>query len=198
MFKKSDILPLSLAFVSTVLIVTMGFSWLLKHNIAGLGKSNLGNSRIPQISGAEAKLVPSESRETNNTQANFVVPVIVPQGTSVAINGSGKFAQINQALRRSFHQEYPGTMITTEADGSDVALDLLYSGDIDILALDRSLKPTEEAAGLVAIPLNKFGVENNETNSTMYYVYKDPLNPDIEAFLGYALSVKGQQAISDR
>ena len=145
-------------------------------------------------------------RSTNSSAAissdrrKFTLPVIVPQGTSVVINGSSELNQINQALRRSFHQQYPGTIISTNADGNDISLDLLYARNIDLLALDRPLNDSEKAAGLQAIPLDRV-MPDKEAGldlSDMYYVYLEPLSPDTEAFLGYALSVKGKQAILNR
>lgn len=201
MFKKSDVLPLILALVSTALIVGTGFAWLAKNHVAGFGKGE-SNQRdgILKTSDAQANtgLVPVASAKTNKTKNirnNFVVPVIVPQGTSVIINGSDKLEQINISLRRGFHQEYPGTVITTAADGIAVGLDLLDSGNIDLLALDRPLNSAEQAAGLTAIQINNSAVKDNQDSASLYYVYRNPINPDVEAFLGYALSDKGKEVI---
>ena len=136
------------------------------------------------------------AKAVSNPQKKFALPVIVPEGTSVAINGSAKFNKINQALRKSFHQQYPGTVITTNDDGNTVGLDLLYSRDIDLVALDRPLNQAEKAAGLTEIAIFSLKPESNDPKSQMYYVYQEPLSPDAEAFLGYVFSKKGQQAIS--
>jgi ABC-type phosphate transport system substrate-binding protein len=201
MFKKSDILPLILALVSTALIVGTGFAWLAKNQIAGFKEEEFkqGN-RILKTSDAQANtvanpLAPIKTNESKNTKNNFVVPVIVPQGTSVTINGSNKLEQINISLRKGFHEEYPGTVITTAADGIAVGLDLLRSRDIDLLALDRPLNQAEQEAGLVAIQINNSSIDEHQANAPLYYVYRNPINPDIEAFLGYALSEKGKEAI---
>lgn len=200
MFKKSDILPLILAFFSTILIVTLGFAWLANKEIAGFGKIDLRQTRIARATDANTKSVTNLSVAKNSDRRKFTLPVIVPQGTSVIINGSSKLNQINQALRRSFHQQYPGTIISTNADGNDISLDLLYARDIDLLALDRPLNDSEKAAGLQAVPLDRVmpDKEAGLNLSNMYYVYLEPLSPDAEAFLGYALSVKGRQAILNR
>ncbi|MEL6579565.1 MAG: substrate-binding domain-containing protein [Cyanobacteria bacterium J06621_12] len=195
MFKKSDVLPLILAFISTVLIVIMGFGWLAKSNIAGFAQGNQRQKKGSQTSVSNAQANPApKSSAANNPQAKFILPAIVPQGTSVAINGSSKLNQINQALRKSFHQQYPGTVITTDADGSAIGLDLLYAGDVDIVALARPLSEAEQKAGLIAIPIGDSEFKDNG-ESQMYYVYREPISPDIEAFLGYALSARGRQAM---
>ena len=200
MFKKSNILPLILAFFSTILIVTLGIAWLANKEIAGFGKIDLRQTKIARATNANKKSVTDSSVAISSDRRKFTLPVIVPQGTYVIINGSSKLNQINQALRRSFHQEYPGTIISTNADGNDISLDLLYARDIDLLALDRPLNDSEKAAGLQAIPLDRV-MPDKEAGldlSDMYYVYLEPLSPDTEAFLGYALSVKGKQAILNR
>lgn len=201
MFKKSDVLPLILALVSTALIVGTGFAWLAKNHVAGFGKGKF-NQRDGMLKTSDAQannglvsVAAAKANKIKNIRNNFVVPVIVPQGTSVIINGSDKLEQINISLRRGFHEEYPGTVITTAADGIAVGLDLLDSGDIDLLALDRPLNPAEQAAGLTAIQINNSGVKDNQDNASLYYVYRNPINPDVEAFLGYALSDKGKEAI---
>jgi phosphate transport system substrate-binding protein len=193
MLKKDDTLPLILAFVSTALIVATGFSWLTKNNIAGFGQNSQNSSLKTTNIRENPSSPPSPSAVT---PANFVLPKIVPQGTSVTINGSSKLARINTALRKGFHQQYPGTVIITDADGSDVGLNLLYSGDIDLLALDRPLNQAEQAAGLMAIQINSLKVQHNQNEPALYYVYRKPLDQDIELFLGYAFSESGKNAIS--
>jgi ABC-type phosphate transport system substrate-binding protein len=190
-----------LALVSTALIVGTGFAWLAKNHVAGFGKGKF-NQRDGMLKTSDAQannglvsVAAAKANKIKNIRNNFVVPVIVPQGTSVIINGSDKLEQINISLRRGFHEEYPGTVITTAADGIAVGLDLLDSGDIDLLALDRPLNPAEQAAGLTAIQINNSGVKDNQDNASLYYVYRNPINPDVEAFLGYALSDKGKEAI---
>ena len=186
MFKRSDILPLILAFVSTVLIVTFGFTWLAQSSITGFGKNDLRRK-----SNVEPDANPSSGARVNG---KFMLPVLVPQGTSVAIDGSAKLQKINQILRRSFHQQYPGTIIVTDADGTEAALARLYSGDIDLVALDRTLNNSEKAAGLKAIPIRVLDRPSPTKIAEMYYVYKEPISPDTEAFLGFALSGGAQNA----
>jgi len=205
MFKKSDILPSILALITTVLIVTLGFSWLAKNKLAGFGlltkdsasqsgSNSLSNVNATAVTGVGANSKTDLNNINNDARARFSLPVIVPQGTSVAINGSPKLNLINRTLRKSFHQRYPGTVITTDGDGSTISLDLLSAREIDLAALDRPLSQAEKAAGLIAIEIYNPDTQRG-TNSTMYYVYKEPLSPDAEAFLGYVFSKKGQQEL---
>jgi hypothetical protein len=54
----------------------------------------------------------------------------------------------------------------------------------------------EQAAGLTAIQIDQLKVKHNQTDSALYYVYQQPLDPDTEAFLGYAFSESGKKAIN--
>lgn len=211
MFNKSDTLPLILAFVTTVVIVTLGFSWLAKSNkidgfslaakdsdgLAQKNSSELQDARVAVQPAVKSNLAVSRSVERSiaSNGSQFIVPVIVPQGTSVAINGSEKLGRVNQTLRRGFHQKYPGTVITTDRDGSIVSLDLLYERKIDLAALDRPLSQAEKAAGLTAIAIRQNQPQSDDFQ--MYYVYQEPLNPDTEIFLGYVLSEEGQQSLEE-
>ncbi|MGF1587766.1 MAG: substrate-binding domain-containing protein [Pleurocapsa sp.] len=199
MIKKSDILPLILALISTMLIVGLGFLWLTKIDITKFGnEKELVEDKTLKTSESKVK-VSSQSAASTDAERNFVMPAIVPQGTAVTINGSTKMARINQALRRGFHRQFPGTAITTNADGSKAGMDLLTSGMIDLAAIERPLNQVETAAGLAAVKIDNLTL-NGDSNrgQELYYVYREPVEEDVEAFLGYVLSPIGQQAIIDR
>lgn len=189
--KRSDLLPLTLAFITTVLIVGLGFFWINKINATKFAKVNVSSedSELENLNtNADIEPITSETA--------FVMPAIVPQGTSVTINGSITMDSINQALKRNFHRQFPGTVITTEADGSNTGIDLLTSGNADLAAIERTLNKAEKAAGLVAVKIDNV-TSDNRVDRELYYVYREPLNPEVEAFLGYVLSPLGQQIIVD-
>ncbi|MBE9046669.1 substrate-binding domain-containing protein [Pleurocapsales cyanobacterium LEGE 10410] len=104
--------------------------------------------------------------------------------------------RINQKLKRSFHQQFPGTGVIVNADGTQTAMTLLRSGDIDLAAIDRPLNAEEKADNLAAIAINSSNSER-QGSTALYYVYREPANIDVEVFLGYMLSPEGQ-AIIDR
>lgn len=198
MLKKSDILPLILAFISTAFIVGAGFLWFTKSNTAKLNAEN--EVQVSNLNNSDSKthVNSSSSAETSTDyQKVFVMPAIVPEGTAVIINGSSKMNQINQALRKGFLQEFPRTAITTYTDGNQLGIDLLISGDIDIAAIDRPLSESEKAAGLEAMMINR-SIEGKDShlNPKLYYAYQQPVKTDVEAFLGYALSPQGQRTIN--
>jgi phosphate transport system substrate-binding protein len=80
---------------------------------------------------------------------SFTVPVSVPPGTIIKINGATSMVTINQNLKNSFEKKYSGTKIDTKAEGSDKGILDLLMGNIDLAALSRPLTAQEKAQGLV-------------------------------------------------
>ena len=196
MLKKSDILPLILATISTALIMSLGFLVMKKFNLAGLGqKTQTGDNSVLDSLNVETN--PGSSSLPNDSSKIFVMPAIVPQGTAVIINGSSKANRINYALGRGFHRQFPGTAIITNADGNKSGIELLISGAIDLATLDRPLNEAEKASGLAALKIiNSIEVNNNSQTLELYYAYRQPPTSEVKAFLGYVLSPQGQQAIN--
>ena len=201
MFKKSDLLSIVLAFISTLLIVGIGFLWASKLGLDRLEPENItqkdssnesSNASTEPDSNSNSTISPSPESADEDTV--FEMPEIVPEGTIVIVNGIAKMDSINQALKKSFHRQFPGTGIETDADGSQTALALLKSGDIDLAAVERPLNTGEKAAGSIAVKIGSSTANNTETRE-LYYVYREPLDPDVEMFLGYVLSPIGQQII---
>ena len=189
MFKKSDWLPLLLAFGSTVIVVGLGYWWITKIGVTWLTAKNTADENAL-----------SQSLESTGASSDtlFVMPTIVPEGTSVIINGSITINSLNQALQKSFHRQFPGTAITTNADGSEMAMELLAAGNIDLAAIERPLNRVEQKANLAAVKINNLTLNNAEdVDRELYYVYRQPINPDVEIFLGYVLSPLGQQITLD-
>ena len=200
MFKKSDWLPLLLAFVSTVIVVGLGYWLITKTNVIRLATENIADedSTSQSLEDTETDSQSSESTESASPDTVFVMPTIVPEGTSVIINGSVEMNSLNEALKRSFHRQFPGTAITTDADGSEIAMELLAAGNIDLVAIERPLNQAEREADLAAVKINNLTLDNaTGTDRELYYVYRQPINPDVEIFLGYVLSPLGQQITLD-
>ena len=198
MFKKSDWLPLILAFVSTVLVVSLGYWWIHKTDIVQLATENI-LERNNTSQSLNSKGLNSQSAEPtlDSPDTVFIMPTIVPEGTSVIINGSAGMNSLNEAFKRNFQRQFPRTAITTYADGSKIAMELLATGSIDLVALERPLHQTEEAS-LAAVKVNNFTLSNARgTDRELYYVYCKPINPDVEIFLGYVLSPVGRQITLD-
>ena len=80
---------------------------------------------------------------------------VLPVGTKVRIDGSQTLAVTNQALKKSFEEKYPGTVVEVAENGIDQGLQELLDGKIDLLAIGRSLTEEEKAQGLVQVPLRR-------------------------------------------
>lgn len=86
----------------------------------------------------------------------FPVPSAVTNNTKVRIGGSPTMNPINQALKRQFEEQFPGTAVELEGKltDTDTALEALQNGEIDLAAMGRSLTPEEQAAGLREVPVS--------------------------------------------
>lgn len=195
MFKKSDILPAILAFISTAILIALGFAWFNK-----ISTRNAENFEGKGTSVVRTTTTNRNSITTQTSSTSFPPPNIVPQGTSVRINGSTRMIQVNLALKKSFQRRFPGTAVITSADGSDTGLELLRTGEIDIAAILRPLTRVEKEQGFAAVTVDELVSEadNQVVQDMLYYVYQEPASIEVEAFLGFALSAKGQKAIVNR
>lgn len=201
MLKKNDLLPGILALISTG--VVLGFALMLLNKMINTDNQTRENDEIeiyrtvtPQL---EGKLTNNYTLQ-NTTLLNFPAPGIVPQGTLIDINSSLKTWEINKALRRSFQKQFPGTVVNTNVGSNEVGINLLRSGKIDLVSIDRPLNSQEQKLGLAVIPVDSTysSQDKKDFAPKIYYAYQQPASLEVEAFLGYAFSAQGQQAIKAR
>lgn len=198
MFKKREILPVILALISTAIVVKLGLTLFLNKNISNDVDKNNTSAIYQTTSQSDLQSVSSQSTTQEITSSSFSHPGIVPEGTSININGSTQMLQLNQALQKSFQHHYPGTVVNTNAHGSDTGIELLRLGKIDIAAIDRPLNIEEKAAGLVIVTVDGLTANQKQAGkqAQLSYVYQEPASLEVEAFLGHAFSPQGQQAIA--
>ena len=79
----------------------------------------------------------------------------VPAGTAIRIDGSTSLVLTNEALKSAFMATYPGSVVQTDATGSDNGLQALLAGAVNLAALSRPLSAEEEAKGLAAVPVGR-------------------------------------------
>ena len=84
---------------------------------------------------------------------SFIAPTNVPSGTTVRIEGSTSMVTLNQNLKNAFQAQFPGTTVTTEAKGSNAGIQAVLSGNAEIAAVSKPLKPEENSQGLAALPV---------------------------------------------
>ena len=83
----------------------------------------------------------------------FDAPASLEGSETLLIDGSSSMRSMNEALSEQFQARYASAEVQSEANGTDVALDRLQDGDIDLAAIGRPLTEEEVAAGLVAVPI---------------------------------------------
>lgn len=84
---------------------------------------------------------------------SFSPPNVVPNGTTVRVDGASSMATINAALKKAYEEKYAGTNVTLAEDGSDAALKALVEGKADLAAIGRLLTAQEKQKGLVTTPI---------------------------------------------
>lgn len=149
MSQKNETLPLILALLITAGLLCGGFWWFINNFNFNFGKQKPIDKQQPKSD------VSSNSKpELPMTQKiNFEPPTVVPRGTKVTIEGSTSMVKINQVLKNSFEQQFPGTQIVTSAKGSNQGIEALLEGNADLAASSRPLRPHETSQGLNAIPV---------------------------------------------
>jgi phosphate transport system substrate-binding protein len=86
---------------------------------------------------------------------NLPMPTTVPSGTTVNIDGSNSMVTVNQTLKQRFESRFPNTTVQISDGGTDVALQALRKGEIDLAAIGRPLTAAEKNEGLVLDPLSR-------------------------------------------
>lgn len=86
---------------------------------------------------------------------SFPIPSSLPDGTTLAVDGSTSMQVINQALESRFEAQYPNIDVELDASRTDAAIAALLAGDIDLVASGRPLTADEKAQGLVEVPLER-------------------------------------------
>lgn len=152
MSQKNDTLPLILALLCSIAVLGAGFWWFSnKSDFNSILPSSDNQDQVTTAANQNANHnIPQSSPVTE-----FTAPRNVPQGTAIAINGSTSMAQINQSLKKSFQQQFSGTQVITNAQGSGVGIKLLQQGNIDIAAISRPLTAQEQANGLASVPITQ-------------------------------------------
>jgi phosphate transport system substrate-binding protein len=136
--KETAVLVISLLITGGIL---GGGAWFFTRN------ANVSSQ--PQSSPS----LPSPPKPTDVTA--LAEPTQVAKGTQIKIDGATSMVGINQALKNNFEQKFPGTLIQTDAKGTDKGILGLLTGAIDVAAISRPLTAQEQAQGLAAIPIAK-------------------------------------------
>ncbi|MDY7013102.1 MAG: substrate-binding domain-containing protein [Cyanobacteriota bacterium] len=142
MSQKNETLPLVLALVITAAILGGGFWWFTSRRAGG------GNT--------VTTVPPATQAPPAGEGATFPPPpTSVPAGTAVRLNGSTSMVTINQALKNSFEQQFPGTTAIAQSEGTEKGIAAVLGGTADIAAISRPLTAQEQSQGLVSVPVSQ-------------------------------------------
>ncbi|HEY9652385.1 MAG TPA: phosphate ABC transporter substrate-binding protein, partial [Coleofasciculaceae cyanobacterium] len=143
MSQKNETAVLILALLITAALAGAGFWWFTHKSGVNLGGLTGETNNNPQ----------NQPQANSPATSSFSAPATVPSGTNIRIEGSTSMVQINQALKTSFEQQFPGTLVNTQAGGTEKGIQELLAGRTDIAAISRPLNSQETAQGLVAVPI---------------------------------------------
>ncbi len=152
MTQKKDTLITVVSLIITVGIVGAGYWWFNRET------PETSKSVIPSPSPNNQPLSSNQSLPpppSPSSVSAFNPPTTVPQGTRVSIDGSTSMVLVNQALKNRFEQQFPGTQVSINAQGSTNGINALLEGKIDIAAVSRPLNAQEQQQGLVAVPITE-------------------------------------------
>ena len=164
MAQKNETLILISALLITAAILGGGYWWFTRYgnlNVTKTPPNNQSNNQpspspppkpTPTPSSAQAPL-PNPSPSPTESVPNFSLPETVASGTTITIDGSTSMVQVNQALKNAFEQQFSGTIVNTDARGSDNGIKELLAGNVDLAASSRPLTSVELGQGLVAVPI---------------------------------------------
>ena len=98
-----------------------------------------------------AKLVSVGSAElVAQADEQFTPPPSLGTDTTLLIDGSSSMRTLNEALTAQFLDRYPEAEVDSATSGTDIALDRLQSGDVNLAAIGRPLTSEEKDAGFTA------------------------------------------------
>jgi phosphate transport system substrate-binding protein len=156
MAQKNETAVLLLSLLVTAAILGGGYWWFSQRTNPQSERSARETNNQPSPS--DSPISSSENLPAPTTPAvvpTFSEPTAVASDTTVKIDGSTSMVSLNQVLKNSFEQRFPGTAIATDADGSDNGIQDLIAGRIDLAAISRPLTAQEQSQGLIAIPVAK-------------------------------------------
>lgn len=135
--------PPPIVYILLALVLAGGlYGWLKRGDPTDptMSLSNQDEQAVTQ--GAESTPVPT-----------IPAPTSVPSGTTIRLQGSTSMVTLNANLKAGFEAQFPGTIVTTSAQGSTNGLEALLTAQADVAASSRALNAEEMGQGLVAIPV---------------------------------------------
>jgi phosphate transport system substrate-binding protein len=151
--------PPPIVFILLFLFLAGG-GWFFLNKPAAQDANNSSNPSTPATpptpaggGSSQLPVAPAVGTASPVVATSFVLPVAVPAGTVVRIDGSTSMVTINLNLKNGFQAKFPGTTVDTKANGSANGIKDLVAGTADIAAISQPLKPEDRSKGLAAVPV---------------------------------------------
>lgn len=146
--------PPPIVFILIFIVLGAGGYWYFFKREAAPEVTTSVNGLPTETSPPPSRTLPAAPLpKTSPAATSFSLPSSVPAGTTVKIEGSTTMVTINQNLKNSFEAKFPGTIITTQANGSEKGIQQVLADQADIAAVSRPLSSQEQSQGLVALPV---------------------------------------------
>lgn len=146
--------PPPIVFILLFLLLAGG-GWFFLNKPAAQDANNSPTPPTPAGGGSSNPLpvAPAAGRASPVAASSFALPVAVPAGTAVKIDGSTSMVTINLNLKNGFQGKFPGTTVEAKANGSAKGIQDLVAGTADIAAISTPLNAQDQAKGLAALPV---------------------------------------------
>ncbi|MEL6855875.1 MAG: substrate-binding domain-containing protein, partial [Cyanobacteria bacterium J06607_13] len=106
------------------------------------------SQRLPQAPSSALLLAQAAS-----TELPFTPPASFDGTQTLLIDGSSSMRNMNAALSEQFQERYEEAEVDSAANGSDIAIERLINGEIDIAAIGRPLTEAEAEADLSVVEI---------------------------------------------
>jgi phosphate transport system substrate-binding protein len=146
--------PPPIVFILLFLLLAGG-GWFFLNKPAPQDANNSPTPPTPAGGGSSSPLpvAPAAGGSSPVAASSFALPVAVPAGTAVRVDGSTSMVTINLNLKNGFQAKFPGTTVDAKANGSSKGIQDLTAGAADIAGISRPLTAQEQAQGLAAVPV---------------------------------------------
>jgi len=146
--------PPPIVYILLILLLGGGGYWFFTQRNTRPTATNQATNQAPATSIANQSSSPAIDPAAGIVDPKqFPSPQTVSAGTTITIEGSTSMVTLNQNLKMSFETQFPGTIVTTQANGSTKGIEALLNRQADLAAISRPLSPAEVSQGLRAVPI---------------------------------------------
>lgn len=85
----------------------------------------------------------------------FPIPDQLPANATLILEGSSTMTLTNEMFRQRMTERYPTLTLQVVTSSTEVALERLRRGEVDLAAIGRRLTPAEQDQGLVEVPISR-------------------------------------------